>query len=117
MRLWYLAIGLLLLGALMGAQAPTNPTTIEFAHAFYAVVDRYVLGYFASADAPAPVQEADFPKPASCAPCAGPLVSRPTAFQTWYVGVRAVAGTTSSVWSDRVPFLRAPLAPSRVVLK
>lgn len=93
------------------AQTPINPTTVAFDHADYASTDHYVLGYFASATAAAPVQEATLPKPASCTPCSGALVSRPTAFQNWWVAARAVAGGLTSPWSNRVPFDRVPVAP------
>ena len=99
------------LAAPAAAQPPVNPTSVTFDHADYAGTDSYMLGYFSSATAAAPVQEAALPKPTSCAPCTGTLVSRPTAFQSWWVAVRAVAGGVSSAWSNRVPFDRGPVAP------
>lgn len=99
------------------AQAPVNPTTVAFDHADYAGIDAYVLGYFSSATATAPVQEAPLPKPAGCSPCSGALASRPTAFNLWFVGVRAVAGSVTSPWSNLVPFVRSPVAPINVTLK
>lgn len=120
MKIILVAIGFVIVAAshLAAQQPPVNPTTVEFEHVDFDGVDRYVLGYFSSPTAPAPVQEADLPKPATCAPCTGPLVSRPTGFATWYVGVRAVAGTVSSPWSaPLVPFARAPLAPTSVTVR
>lgn len=107
---------LVLLAASATAQV-TNPRTIDFDHEDFAAVDGFVVGYFANPTATAPVQEAAFPKPATCAPCSGALPSRPTAFRTWYVAVRAVAGDVSSEWSERVPFVRAPEPPARVKVR
>lgn len=89
-----------------------NPTQMEFDHADFAQTDSYMVGYFTSATATAPIQEAPFAKPSTCAPCAGVLPSRPTAFGAYWVAVRAVAGTVSSLWSNREPFQRTPVAPS-----
>jgi hypothetical protein len=105
------ALLFLLIAAPGFAQTPVNPTRIAFDHEDFAITDSYVLGYFSSATSPAPVQEAALAKPASCSPCIGPLVSRPTQFGTWYVGVKAVAGTAMSEWSVLIPFARLPLAP------
>jgi hypothetical protein len=114
-RIWKIALLSLALlystPAIAAAQTIVNPTRIAFDHEDYALTDSYVLGYFSSATAPAPVQEGALTKPTSCAPCVGPLVSRPTTFGTWYVGVRAVAGAVTSEWSALIPFARAPLAP------
>ena len=100
------------------AQTPIpNPTQITFDHLDFAQTSSYEVGYFASATATVPVQSGTLPKPASCSPCTGPLPSRPTAFQSWWAGVRAVAGTTTSAWSALVPFVRVPLAPSNVLLQ
>ena len=113
-----LCLVLLGLAACASAQIVQNPTTIQFTHADFATVDSYTVGYFSSASATAPVQTAVFPKPGTCAPCAGPLPSRPTAYQTWYVGVQAVAGTVTSAWSaPLVPFGSVPVAPANIVVK
>lgn len=94
---------------------PVNPTQIAFEHLDFAGTDLYSVGYFSSETATSPVQEANFAKPASCAPCQGALPSRPSTFQRWYVGVRAIAGALSSAWSaPLVPFDRAPSAPTAV---
>lgn len=117
MRLIVLLGVLLLLAAPASAQT-VNPTTVAFDHADYAGTDSYSIGYFSSATATAPVQEAAFPKPGSCSPCTGALPSRPSAFQVWYVGARAVAGTLTSAWSaPLVPFQRVPVAPTNVTVK
>lgn len=112
-----LALALTLYASIASAQTIVNPNGLDFDHADYAGTASYVLGYFASATAASPVQEAPVTKPGSCAPCSVPLASRPTAFQPWWVGVRAVAGSMSSVWSEKVPFDRAPLAPANLRLK
>jgi hypothetical protein len=60
------------------------------------------------------------PKTSGCAvngavqSCGDALQSRPTTFGTWYLGVRAAAGTTRSPWSALVPFDRVPVAPVNV---
>lgn len=113
-------LGLLLFAAPLFAQNPVNPSAITFDHVDFAATADYSVGYFADAVAVTPVQFATLPKPATCAPCSGPLVSRPNTFQTWYVGVRAngtLAGPPFSAWSVRVPFDRSPLAPTGVTLK
>jgi hypothetical protein len=103
----------LLLPAVAGAQT-INPTNLDFDHPDFAQTDAYEVGYFSAVAAAAPVQTATLAKPASCAPCTGALPSRPTAFGNWWVAVRANAGGASPVtseWSNRVPFVRAPVAP------
>ena len=99
------------------AQNPVNPTSVTFDHADYAGTDSYVLGYFSSAAAAAPVQEANIPKPAAACPCSSVLVSRPSTFQVWFVGVRAVAGALTSPWSNLAPFVRSPVAPVVTAVK
>lgn len=105
----------LLIGTSASAQV-VNPGNLSFDSADHALVDHYVVGYFTSATAAAPLQEGQLTKPGTCAPCQGALPSRPTAFGGYWAAVRAVAratdGTTvSSVWSNRVPFDRTPVAP------
>lgn len=105
-------------GSFVLAQSvPVNPTALTFDHTDFAATDSYVVGYFSSATATTPVQEAPLPKPASCSPCSGSLPSRPSAFQAWWVAVRAVAGTMTSGWSNYSPFMRVPVAPSNLTLK
>lgn len=114
-----LTLALLLVSAPVFAQAPVkNPNTVIFDHADFVNTDSYSVGYFTSATATTPVQEAPFNKPGSCAPCTGALPSRPTMFGNWWVAVRAIAGTTTSDWSSPlVPFVRAPLAPANVKIQ
>lgn len=115
-KLGFLVCGLLV-ATLASAQTVVNPLFVSFDHTDYATTDSYVVGYFSSATATTPVQEGALPKPVGCNPCQGALPSRPSAFQTWYVGVRAVAGTQTSVWSaPLVPFERVPVAPTGVLL-
>lgn len=111
-----LVVLFVLSAAAASAQQPVvNPTNVAFDHNDFAGVDSYVLGYFSSATAAAPVQEAAVSKPANCSPCVvSMLPSRPTAFQNWWVGVRAVAGAVSSPWSNLAPFVRSPAAPTNV---
>lgn len=111
MRITLLLLLLLCFASTAFAQTPANPTQVAFDHVDYTGTDSYVLGYFSGESTAAPVQEASLAKPSSCAPCTGTLESRPVAFGTWWVAVRAVAGETSSPWSNRVPFLRVPVAP------
>ena len=109
---------LLLVAVPAAAQQPVaNPTRIEFNHTDHAQTDSYVVGYYTSDTAPAPLQESPLPKPATCAPCAGLLPSRPTAFGLYWVAVRAVAGALSSAWSNRVPFDRVPVEPTALVVR
>ena len=108
-----LVVVLVALASPVAAQTVVNPTTLLWDSADHAGVDSYVVGYFAGPTTIAPVQEAPIPKPATCSPCtASMLASRPTAFQVWYGAVRAVAGTLTSPWSNRVPFERSPSAPT-----
>jgi len=114
----FCVIAFVLLASSAFAQTPAvNPTMIDFDHVDFAGTDSYSVGYFSSATAINPVQEAPFVKPATCNPCSGLLPSRPTQFQTWYVGVRAIAGTTTSAWSALVPFVRVPAVPSNVKVR
>lgn len=106
------------------AQNPINPTqaTFDYDPTDFTGIDGFEFGYFASATASAPVQiSAVVSKASGCAlngsvqTCTEALQSRPTAFQTWFLGVRAAAGTTRSPWSaPLVPFDRDPSAPVNV---
>ena len=107
-----LTLGLLCLPRLVHAQNPVNPTQIEFDHADYATTDNYEVGYFTSATAAAPLQSGTLAKPTTCNPCSGTLPSRPTAFGSYWIAVRAIAGTFQSPWSNYVPFDRRPVAPT-----
>src|SRR5262245_47990266 len=118
MRRAFLVVVVLLVAAPVVAQQPiANPTRLEFQHTDFAQTDSYVVGYFTSDTAAAPLQESPFAKPASCSPCAGSLPSRPTAFGIYWVAVRAVAGTVSSDWSVRIPFARVPVEPIGLVVR
>lgn len=112
------------------AQNPANPTqwSADYPAADFTGIDGFVVGYFSSATAQTPVQQsATMSKASGCAvsltdptlqSCTEPLSSRPTAFQTWYVGIKAVAGTVSSAWSSPlVPFDRVPAPPVNVRVK
>lgn len=121
----FIAVLLLGLTSTAFAQSPTvNPLGLTFEHDEFAIAVSYSVGYFASDTATTPVQEAAFPKPASCPAnaqdgvptCSGPLPGRPVTFQTWYLRVRAIySGGVSGPWSaEIVPFVRAPLAPKNV---
>lgn len=115
-----LTLGLLLIAAPLFAQSPVNPTAIAFDHTDFAGIADYTIGYFADATAATPVQFVTLPKPATCSPCSGPLLSRPNTFQTWFVAMRAngtLAGPPFSAWSVRIPFDRSPLAPTGLLLK
>lgn len=108
-----LVVVLVALASPVAAQNVVNPTTAVWDSVDHVGVDSYVVGYFAGPTTVAPVQEAPIAKPATCSPCtASILASRPTAFQVWYGAVRAVAGTLTSPWSNRVPFDRSPSAPT-----
>jgi hypothetical protein len=96
------------------AQIPVNPTTIQFDSPDHAIVTSYIVGYFSSAISTVPVQEATLIKPGTCSPCSGNLPSRPSAFQNWWVGVKAIAGTASSPYSVTVPFVRQLEPPVNV---
>lgn len=116
MRRWYAATIVWAMASGHASGQVTNPTAISFDHADYAGIDHYVVGYFSDASAAVPIQEGTLPKPTTCTPCGGPLPSRPTSFSTYYAAVRAVAraadgALVTSVWSNRVPFVRAPAAP------
>lgn len=107
-------LAVLALAGVADAQTPVNPTQFAFDHVDFAQTDQYEVGYFSTATATAPVQTANFAKPAACNPCQGALPSRPTQFGNWWLGVRAVIGGASPVtspWSNIVPFVRAPVAP------
>lgn len=109
----------LLFGVSLSAQNPVvNPTTVIFDDPDFAQTQSYSIGYFSTATATTPVQEATMAKPSSCTPCAGPLPSRPANYQTWWVRVKSQTGTSvTSAWSDPVPFVRAPATPTNVSLK
>ena len=92
-----------------------NPTAVDFDHVDFAQTDQYEIGYFSSATAAAPVQTATLAKPATCSPCTSALPARPSQFGNWWVGIRAAAGGASPVvsdWSNKAPFVRAPVAPA-----
>ena len=110
---------LVALASPVAAQNPVNPQAWSFDHEDSALATSYVFGWFASATNPAPVQEAPIAKPSACSPCAitTPLPSTPLAFQTWYAGVRAVAGAATSGWSNLVPFDSALRAPTNLQAK
>lgn len=107
-----LAVALVAAPGVVWAQNPVNPGIATFDHVDFAATDAYEVGYFATAAAVDPVQQGTMPKPTSCNPCEGPLPSRPAQFQTWWVAVRAVAGSTRSEWSNRVPFDRRLAVPT-----
>lgn len=109
-----LILFLLLLITPLNSQV-VNPTIIEFDHVDFSITDSYEIGYFSSNIATQPVQIGVLPKPSSCTPCSGLLTSKPTAYQTWYVSVRAIAGTQYSVWSTPyVPFVYSVTSPANV---
>lgn len=112
-------VGLILLvSSRVSAQIPVNPTIIEFESADHSIVTSYIVGYFSSATSTAPVQEAGFVKPGSCSPCSGALPSRPSAFQNWWVAVKAIAGSASSPYSTPlVPFVRQLEPPVNVKVR
>ena len=114
MRKVILVLGLILIASDVRAQVPVNPTTIQFDSPDHAVVTSYMVGYFSSATSILPVQEAVLVKPGTCNPCSGLLPSRPSAFQNWWVGVKAIAGSASSPYSVTVPFVRQLEPPVNV---
>ena len=113
-KIIYILIFILTIAKSANAQV-ANPTTIIFDHSDFAITTSYSVGYFSSLTSTTPVQEATFNKPSTCNPCTGLLPSRPTAFQTWYVGVRAISGTSTSAWSaPLIPFVRVVETPTNV---
>jgi hypothetical protein len=93
---------------------PTLPTqaskapalTFDYDATDLDVVDGFEVGFFASETDTTPVSVGTMlRKDDWCIKtCIAPIVTHPLSSQTWWVGVRAVAGSNRSTWSALVAF-------------
>ena len=120
MRKLFLVLFFIFAPSIVWGQAVNNPGTVTFtASVDHATVDSYVLGWFATG-ATSPLMEVNLAKPVPDATqtCTHTIDSRPLAFGTYTVKIRAVAGAVTSEWSDPSNgAIRSPFPPTVPVVK
>jgi hypothetical protein len=92
-----------------------NLTTIEFDHVDWTLTDSYEIGYFSSLTATVPIQSGILAKPGTCNPCSGTLPSKPSAFQMWFVAVRAKQGLHLVHGVTPMSLLQSSWAPQQML--